>query len=193
MRLAAWVLCLLLAACSTSSVAPDAVGAVDAASGPQPIGSPCDPALAVPCLPTGDGCLGVRCVGGAASFTCAEYELDAGPTCNGGAARCATSADCDLGLTCAFPIGGGCSDGDGGTGECLDPPLPCEDDAAACGAGPGTVCACDGLLAPVLIPGYAAAPTPAGAGAGGECAPADSGLSLDDGQARTAGDGGAGD
>src|SRR6202044_977672 len=88
---AAWA----LLACTSSSPAAEDAG-VDAASGPQPIGAPCDPAIAVPCVPTVDPCLGVHC--DPVELVCAEYITDAAPPCNSGAAPCQTTADCDLGL-----------------------------------------------------------------------------------------------
>jgi hypothetical protein len=167
MRLVLAVGCVLLAGCSSSSPAQDADAGVDAASGPQPLGMPCDPAIAVPCLPTGDDCLGVEC--DPVAHTCNEYVTDAGATCSSGTAPCATTAGCELGLTCGFIVGAGC----GAQGICINPPLPCQDDAGACG-GAGTVCGCDGQPVSVLIPGYAAGPTPIG----GACGP-DGGAALD--------------
>jgi hypothetical protein len=144
---------LLACACSTSNTEADGGSPpVDAASGPQPVGAPCDPALATPCLPS-DGCLVIAC--DPVLLVCTESIADAGPTCNGGAAPCTTSSDCDVGLTCGFPIGAGCS----ATGACLNPPLLCEDDAAACVTS-GTVCGCSGAPVALVIQGFAAGPTP---------------------------------
>jgi hypothetical protein len=172
-----------LASGCASSPAPTATsGPVDAASGPQPIGGPCDPSLGTPCLPTGDPCLGVQCLQGAtgsAAFFCAEHEVDeAGATCSGGTTPCATIADCAAGLTCGFPVGGGCS----AEGRCINLPLVCEEDAAACG-GVGAVCGCNGLPVPIVIVGYAAAPTPpsAASNANAECGADDAGLFSSDG------------
>jgi hypothetical protein len=140
----------LALACSTASLAPDA--GMDASSGPQPIGAPCDPSIPAPCLPTGDRCLAVVC--DPATRTCAERATDAGPPCNGGAAPCTTSADCDVGLSCAFSVAAGCT----AAGQCLDPSLLCQNDAAACRAS-GFSCGCDGKPAANVAPGYAAAPS----------------------------------
>ena len=163
----------LVAACSPAEGSRGAGG--DAASGPQPVGEPCDPGVAAPCLPAGDPCILVQC--DPVARVCAERAADAGPLCNGGGARCATSADCDLGLVCGFPLAGGC----GAPGTCIDPPLPCQADAAACGGG-GTACGCSAAPVPIVIPGFAAAPVsspggcepgPTTPGDGGEDAPAD--------------------
>lgn len=146
---AAW--CALLAGCSSANVAGiDA--SVDASSGPQPVGAVCDPAIPVPCVPTGDPCLGVQC--DRVSRTCLPYVSDAGPVCGGGTAPCAKTADCDVGLACGFAIGGGC----GAPGVCINAPVACQSDAAAC-AAVGTACGCDGLSVPLIIPGYAASPS----------------------------------
>jgi hypothetical protein len=175
---------LVALACSSSSAPAVASGPVDAAAGPQPIGAPCDPSLAAPCLPTGDPCLGVQCLPaapGSTAFACSEHEVpDAGATCSGGTTPCATLTDCAAGLTCGFPIGGGCA----AEGRCINLPLVCEEDAAACG-GVGAVCGCNGLAVPIVIVGYAGAPTPASAAssADAECAGDDAGLSDSDGAA----------
>jgi hypothetical protein len=179
-----------LGGCSNSSAAGDGgVPPVDAASGPQPLGDPCDPAIASPCLATGDDCLGVYCDPNA--LVCVEYVTDAGPPCGAGAAPCATSTDCDLGLTCGFPIGGGCN----AQGACVNVPVECEDDAAACQGG-GTACACSGLAVPVHVAGYASAPTPSGPSGPGACGPdagpEGAGPSSDAGAGAGAGEGGAG-
>ncbi len=79
------------------------------------------------------------------------------------------TSDCDVGLTCGFLIGAGCS----AQGVCLDTPVQCQDDAAACGTG-GTICACNGQAAAIVLAGYASAPTASGAPTQGPCA-ADSG------------------
>jgi hypothetical protein len=171
---------ILGAGCSTPSVADDAGGPTDAASGPQPIGATCDPAIAVPCLPTGDPCLGVRC--DPTTLLCASYVPDAAASCSGGQSPCTTDADCDVGLACGFPIGAGCS---GVQGFCINPPLLCENDASACG-GAGTVCGCGGFPVAILVPGYAAAPTPAGS-PGGACS-GDAGGSAEDGSSAAASD-----
>ncbi len=177
---------IALAACSNSTTQPD--GGVsfpeDAASGPQPVGAPCDPAIASPCLPTGDDCLGVYCDPNA--HVCTQYVTDAGPPCNASATPCMTSSACDLGLTCGFPIGAGC----GAQGVCIDVALSCEDDAAACSGG-GTACGCGGGPVSVVIAGYASGPSPSGASVGGPC-PADSGAPAQNGDAGGAGDGGDG-
>jgi hypothetical protein len=168
---AAW--CAILAGCSSASIA-EVDASVDAASGPQPVGAACDPAISVPCIPTGDPCLGVTC--DPVALICVAYVSDAGAVCGGGTAPCATTADCDVGLACGFPVGGGC----GAKGVCINAPVDCQSDAAACGAM-GSACGCDGLTVPVLIPGYAAAP----ASSLGECGP-DAGRffdgSADDGE-----------
>jgi hypothetical protein len=82
-----------------------------------------------------------------------QFDTDAGPPCGADVALCATTADCDLGLTCGFPIGGGCTT----QGQCINPPLPCQNDASNCGTEP-PVCGCDGLPDNVVSPGYAASP-----------------------------------
>ncbi len=139
---------LSLVACSTSpGPASDGVDA----SGPQGIGATCDPSRADPCLPTGDVCTGVTC--DPALRVCLEFATDAGPPCNAGSAPCGSTADCDLGLTCGFPVTGGCS----ARGTCIDPPLPCENDAASCATAP-PVCGCNGLPDPLVVGGYATAP-----------------------------------
>jgi hypothetical protein len=166
-------LSLALPACfSTASTGADGgvVAPSDAASGPQSVGSPCDPAIATPCLVTGDDCLGVYCDPNA--LVCTEYVTDAGPPCNGGSAACKTTSDCDVGLTCGFPAGGGCS----ASGICIDVPIACEDDAAACPTG-GTACGCSGQSVSFVIPGYATGPTPvpSGASSQGTCSSTDAG------------------
>ena len=168
--------CLLVAGCSSSATpAPDA--SVNPSSGPQPVGQPCDPAIAVPCLPPEDPCLGVACDPNA--LVCRQYATDAGPACNGGAAACTKNTDCDVGLTCGFPIGAGCAV----QGMCINPPLPCQADAAACATG-GVACGCDGSDVPIVIPGFASAPT---TGAG-DCA--DAGVLVDSGTGVSDGGGG---
>lgn len=150
-------------ACSSSSPAPS--NGLDAAA-PQAVGAACEPSSPEPCLPTGDVCTGVFC--DPALHVCTQFDTDAGPPCNASAAACATSADCDLGLTCGFPVAGGCTAG----GRCIDPPLPCENDAASCGTG-APVCGCDGLPDPLVVPGYAVSPVATA------MACADSGTALD--------------
>ena len=54
-------------------------------SGPQPIGAPCDPAIAAPCVPTVDPCLGVHC--DPLLLTCVDYVTDAAPPCSSGGSR----------------------------------------------------------------------------------------------------------
>jgi hypothetical protein len=160
---------LALFACfsSVSTMAdggPPALG--DASSGPQGVGVACDPAIATPCLATGDDCLGVYCDPHA--LVCTEYVTDAGPPCNGASVACTTSADCDVGLVCGFPAGGGCS----AAGVCVDVAVACESDAAACPTG-GTACGCSGQPVSVIVPGYATGPTPlpSGGSSQGACAP----------------------
>jgi hypothetical protein len=149
----------LASACSTTNAQDDGgTPPVDAASGPQPLGQPCDPSIATPCLPTEDDCLTVTC--DPTTHLCAQATAaDAGPTCAGGAAPCTKDSDCDEGLTCGFPLGGGCGP-EGATGVCLDLPVLCEsiDDGGACSPG-GTACGCGGLPVPIVFTGYAVAPT----------------------------------
>jgi hypothetical protein len=158
---------LLIAACSTSSAPTDggASALADAASGPQPVGAPCDPSLPKPCLAAGDDCLTVAC--DPVTLVCTEAIADGGPACNGGMAACTTSSDCEVGLTCGFPVGGGCA----AIGVCLDPPILCEDDAAAClpAGGAGSLCGCAGAPVAIVVPGFAAGPT-TGASSAGSCA-----------------------
>ncbi|HEY2509567.1 MAG TPA: hypothetical protein VGI39_01805 [Polyangiaceae bacterium] len=161
-----------LAACASSPPAASD-GAIDAA-GPQRIASPCDPNSPMPCLPTGDPCLGVLC--DPRNHVCAEFPTDAGPPCGGGSAPCATSADCDEGLVCGFPVGQGC----GAAGQCLDLAVVCQTDASAC-APTGLACACDGGTTPYVAPGFASAPAvgtlpcPSSGASGAGVPPADAG------------------
>jgi hypothetical protein len=169
-----WVLISTLgvaffAGCSSTGNAAVTTPAPDAASGPQPIGAPCDPSIAVPCLGAGDPCLTVAC--DPLTLVCTQHGGDASAVCNGGAQSCAKNADCDLGLVCAFPLAAGCAGGV--TGICLNPPLPCQADAAACATG-GTACSCDGATVPIVVPGFATAPT-VSAGPCGPIGPTDAG------------------
>lgn len=141
----------LLVGCASTASSAGTKPAADAASGPQPVGAPCDPSLASPCLGAGDPCLTIAC--DPLTLVCTEEGGDASAVCNGGARACAKNADCDLGLVCAFPLAGGC----GAAGICLNPPLPCQADAAACATG-GTACSCDGATVPIIVPGFATAP-----------------------------------
>jgi hypothetical protein len=138
-----------LVACSSSQPAAASVG-IDAQA-PQAVGAACDPASPEPCLPTGDVCTGVTC--DPTLRVCTQFDTDAGGACNADVAPCETTADCDLGLTCGFPVDGGCL----AQGRCINPPIPCEDDASSCGSTP-PVCGCDGLPDPVFTSGYAASP-----------------------------------
>jgi hypothetical protein len=137
-----------LVACSTSPSL--ASGGADAAS-PQAVGAPCDLASPQPCLPSGDRCTGVVC--DPVLRVCTQFDTDAGGECSADVAPCSSTADCDLGLTCGFPVAGGCS----AKGTCINPPLPCENDAASCATEP-PVCGCNGLADPFVIPGFAVAP-----------------------------------
>jgi hypothetical protein len=147
----AFLAAALLPGCASSSASLDDAG-VDAASGPQPLGQPCDPAIATPCVPTADPCLGVTC--DPVSLKCAQFVTDAGPPCRSGSAPCTTSADCDLGLTCGFSVTAGC----GAQGTCLDPVLLCEDDASACATSFPPLCGCNGAPAAIVVAGFAASP-----------------------------------
>jgi hypothetical protein len=167
--LSAVALFAVAGACGTSTAPPDAGGVTP--SGPQPIGAPCDPSIPMPCVPTGDPCLGVLC---GATRVCTQFVTDAGPPCSSGASPCTTSADCDQGLSCGFPVGAGCA----AQGQCIDAPLLCENDAAAC-VTPGPACGCDGLPDPYVAPGYATSP----ASSPGACA-ADAGAVPDDAAAQ---------
>jgi hypothetical protein len=84
---------------------------------------------------------------------CTQFDTDAGGTCSADVAPCNSTSDCELGLTCGFPVAGGC----GIQGTCINPPLPCENDAASCGSE-SAVCGCNGLPDPFVVPGYAASP-----------------------------------
>jgi len=138
-----------LVACSSSQPAAVIVG-IDAQA-PQAVGATCNPASPEPCLPSGDVCTGVTC--DPTLLVCTQFDTDAGGPCTADVAPCTTTADCDLGLTCGFPVDGGC----GAQGACINPPIPCEEDASSCGTTP-PVCGCDGLPDPVLTLGYAASP-----------------------------------
>jgi hypothetical protein len=137
-----------IAACSTAPT--PASNGLDAAA-PQAVGATCNPSSAAPCLPSGDRCVGVSC--DPVLHVCTQFDTDAGPPCGADIAPCTTSADCDLGLTCGFLASGGCS----AKGQCINPPIACETDAASCGSE-APACGCNGLPDPFVIPGYATAP-----------------------------------
>jgi hypothetical protein len=164
--LAGLLLVATVPGCFSSSSVSDAGPSIplDAAGGSQPVGSPCDPRASSPCV-SSDPCLGVYC--DPTTQTCTEYVAEAGGTCSSGTAPCTVTSDCQLGLTCGFPIGSGC----GASGVCINLALDCQDDAASCSAGGGTACGCSGAPVAVVIPGYAAGPTPAAASTGATCAP----------------------
>jgi hypothetical protein len=139
-----------LIACFGGSPAPAPSVGIDA-SAPQAVGAQCDPSSPEPCLPSGDPCTGVAC--DPTLLVCLQFDADGGPTCTADFAPCTTTANCELGLVCGFAVTGGCT----AQGQCLNPPVPCEDDAASCGVGP-PVCGCNGEPDAIVILGYAASP-----------------------------------
>jgi hypothetical protein len=169
-------------ACYSSSTVSDDAGTsfpIDAASG-APVGQPCNPNAAVPCVATVDPCIGVTC--DPTTRLCTQYITDAGGACSSGSTPCSTSADCDTGLTCGFALAAGCT----ATGLCINLAVQCADDAAACATG-GTACGCGGQPVAVLIAGYASGPTST-VGANEATCPADAGAPSPGGDSGAPGD-----
>jgi hypothetical protein len=143
----------VFAACSNGS--PTAAAASADAGPDQPLGQPCNPLLASPCLASTNPCAAISC--DPASKTCVE-NVSAAPSCQGEEdasalvnASCTTSFDCDAGFTCGFPLVEGCS----ATGTCV---------AASEGGAQALACSCDGVDVPYVGAGMAsepvASPTP---------------------------------
>lgn len=130
----------VFAACSNTSTGAGA----SADAGPdQPLGQPCNPLLASPCLPSSNPCAAVSC--DPVSKTCVE-NVSAAPSCQGDEdagelvnAPCTTSFDCDAGFTCGFPLIEGCS----ATGTCVVASVPE-------GGGQALACSCDGVDVPYV-------------------------------------------
>jgi hypothetical protein len=143
-----------LVACFSSK--SPAASLPDASAGPQSAGQTCDPAAAEPCFPTGDPCVGVACDPNL--LVCVEFDTDGGALCSANGAPCATSADCATGLTCGFPVpAAGAANACSASGQCVNPPLACEDDASSCGSQ-APACGCDGEPDPFVVPGFATSP-----------------------------------
>src|SRR5208282_2142880 len=109
-----------------------------------------------PCYPSGDPCIRVVC--DPTLKICTELDVDGGPLCTANGAPCTTSADCATGLSCGYPLPAAGANACGATGQCINPPLACEDDAASCAAGGTPVCGCNGEPDPLVIPGFASSP-----------------------------------